>query len=362
MTVVRGVDVGRPMVGGPIEGVELLGSSELLEHPKLRSVGNGEVTALVAAHEGRTMDGAWLDRMGVERRRWASTPGRSAEDDAVTTDELLAAAAAAAIESAGIDRRDVDLMIAATTTTSRLTTSMGAAAAGRLGMRCATFELRAGCASAAAALITGYAHAAIGAECIVVTAAETLSKVCPPTGPLPYLAGDGGGAAVLVRTGRSGHGMTASWMSADGSLHRLAGAPGELPPRQVDLDRRRYTLLMDRRFDEAAAPWWPIGPSEVLAASATAPGEVDAIVLNQANRPRLVETAFDIGVDAGSVVDVVSETANAGAASMMVALHRARSEVGDRAGDAGDNGSDGPRILVGAVGGGLSAASLLIRP
>src|SRR5690606_19888998 len=112
---------------------------------------------------------------------------------------LLAGAAAAALADAGLGVADVDLLIAATTTTSRLTTSMASMAGGRLGHVGASFELRAGCASAAVALVMAYGQLAVGAECVVVTSAETLSKVAPRGGPLPYVAADGAGAVVLVR-------------------------------------------------------------------------------------------------------------------------------------------------------------------
>lgn len=340
------------VIGGPVPGVAIAGTAAYVPERGLRLVTNPEVDEVVARHGGRPMSPEWIERMGVSERRWSAVPGEPAAADAVATDELLAGAATAAIEAAGVDRGDVDLLIAATTTTSRLTTSMASVAAGRLGLRCAAFELRAGCASASVALATAYAQLAVGASCVVVTAAETLSNVAPGTGPLPYVAADAAAAVVLVRSDDTERGLMGSWISGDGSASSLAGAPGALPPRGDELDADRYRLIADRRFDEAAAPWWTEGPTKVLSATGVAPGAVDAFVANQASRERIRGAAASAGIVEAAVVDVVAETANAGCASQLVALDRARSD---------GRAAAGTTVMLSAVGGGLNAATLLLR-
>lgn len=342
----------RAVVGRAVPGIAVAGTG-IYAPAGLRRVGNDEVHAVVRSHGGRPMDDAWVDDAGVVERAWSAVPGERAAADAVTTDELLAGSAAAALDDAGIDAHQVDLLIAATTTTSRLTTSMAAMAGGHLGIRCAAFELRAGCASSTYGLAVAAAQLAVGAECVVVTSAETLSKAAPGAGPLPYLAADGAAAVVLVRSDDPARGLLASWSSGDGSAATLAGAPGALPPHLDDLEADRYRLVADRRFDAAAAPWWPVGPAAVLEAAGVAPGAVDAFVTNQAHRARFRGAAAAVGVDAGAVVDVIAETANCGAASQFIALDRAR-----RDGRAGA----GSTVLLSAVGGGLSAAAVLLRP
>lgn len=343
----------RASVGRGVDGVGILGTAAIIPENGARTVGNDEIDRLLAQRGHRPMSPDWLATMGVDRRLWTCVPGDRPAADAATTDSLLADALDATITDAGLGRHDVDMVIAATTTTSRLTTSMGAVAAGRLGMKCAAVEVRAGCASAAYGLATAYAHLAIGAGCVVVVAAETLTKVAPGAGPPAYLAGDGAAGVLLARSDAPGTGLLASWLSADGSLSGLAGPPGALPPNQADLDDERYRLVMDKRFDDAAGPWWPIGPTAVLDAAGLEAGTVDAMVMNQANRARLVHTGAVVGVPAVAVIDVVGETANAGAASMLVALDRAR-----RTGQAGP----GSTVLIAGVGGGLCAAALLLRP
>lgn len=343
----------RAMVGRGVDGVAVLGTATVIPDHGARTVDNAEIDQRLTARGQRPMPAPWLAAMGVERRLWTCVPGDPPPEDAATTDSLLADAIVATLADAGVDRADVDMVVAATTTTARLTTSMAAVATGRLGMRCAAMEVRSGCASAAYGLATAYAHLGLGAGCVVVVAAETLTKVAPGAGPPAYLAGDGAAGVLLARTDAPGRGLLASWLSGDGSLSALAGPPGALPPNRADLDGDRYRLVLDRRFDDAAGPWWPLGPAAVLDAAGLRADAVDAMVLNQANRPRLVRTAEQLGVPGPAVVDIVAETANSGAASMLVALDRAR-----RSGLAGP----GDTVLVAGVGGGLCAGALLLRP
>lgn len=341
------------MVGRGVDGVAILGTASVVPEHGARTVDNAEIDQLLTGRGQQPMPADWIERMGLRRRLWTCIPGQPPAENAATTESLLAAAIVATLADARIERQDVDMVVAATTTTSRLTTSMAAVATGRLGMRCATMELRSGCASAAYGLATAYAQLALGAGCVVVVAAETLTKVAPGSGPATYLAGDAAAGVVLARTDATGSGLLASWLSGDGSLSALAGPPGALPPNRADLDGDRYRLVIDKRFDDAAAPWWPVGPTTVLQAAGVKAEDLDAMVLNQANRFRLRQTAEKVGVPADALVDVVAETANAGAASMLVALDRARHS---RRADPGDT------VLVAGVGGGLCAGALLLHP
>lgn len=343
----------RPVTGGMVPGVGIVGTAEYVPERGMRVVTNEEVHAVLRERGERTMAEDWLAAAGVERRRWTCVPGETAPDGSPTTDELLAGAAATALDDAGIGRSDVDLLIAATTTTSRLTTSMAAVAGGRLGVRCGAFEVRAGCASAAYAMALAYSQLAAGAECVVVTSAETLTKVAPRGGPIPYVAADGAAAVVLVRVDDPDRGLLGSWLCGDGAASALAGAPGELPPTLAELESDRYRLVADRRFDEAAAPWWAAGPPAVLAATGIDAGAVDAFVANQANTARIHGSAASAGLRDDAVVDVVAETANAGAASQLIALDRARRD---------GRAAPGRTVMLSAVGGGISAATLLLRP
>ncbi|MBA3524122.1 MAG: hypothetical protein H0T85_06140 [Geodermatophilaceae bacterium] len=335
-----------------VPGVAVAGTAAYAPDRGARVVDNDEVVAVIRRHGGEPLRAEWVQAMGVQRRLWTCVPGEVADDDAATTDAMLAGAIDAAVADAGLSLGDVDLVIAATTTTSRLTTSMASVATGHLGLRCATMELRAGCASGAYGLATAYAQLAVGAEVVVVAAAETLSKVAPGVGPAPYLAGDGAAAVVLTRSDDTGRGLLASWLSGDGTLSALAGPPGALPPRAADLAADRYRLVMDRRFDEAAAPWWPVGPIAVLEQAGVPAADIRAMLMNQANRVRITETAATVGVEPDALVDIVGETANAGAASMLIALDRARRD---------GRATDGATVLVAGVGGGLGAGALALR-
>ncbi len=156
-----------------------------------------------------------------------------------------------------------------------------------------------------------------------------------------------------TRTDDAARGLLGSWSGGDGSASPLAGAPGALPPRAADLAADRYRLVADKRFDEAARPWWSRGPSDVLGACGLTGAQVGAFVTNQASRARMFESAASAGIDAGAVVDVIGETANAGCASQLIAFDHARRD--HRAGP-------GSVVMLSAVGGGINAVTLALRP
>ena len=336
----------------PVEGVELVAAA-LTEEAGGERVDNERVHALVTANGGTRADPAWLERIGVRERWWTGEPGGERLTGAPTTEDLLTSAAAAALDRAGLRPDEVEVLIAATTTPSRLTSSMATVVSGRLGIRGMAFELRAGCPSALHALAVGYSLLSTGATTVLVTAAETLSRVAPGTGPLPYLAADGGGAVVLARTGRKGSGLRGGVLGNDGSLADRVGAPGRLPPTAADLDADRYRLEFGDGYQDAASAAWRQVPCAGLTAVGASPGEISAMVANQPGRPRVHEAAIGAGLDPSVAVDVMARTANSGSASFMAALTCALERRTD--------GAPHP-LLLASVGGGLSYGALVVDP
>src|SRR5512141_1582522 len=117
---------------------------------------------------------AWIvERTGIRERRIAG-PDESTATLAVT-------AAAAAIKSAGLTPSEIDLLIIATQSPEQPMPHTGAFVGDRLGLRCGSFDLAAGCRNA---LLVG---------------AETVSRLMDPADrSTTILFGDGAGAAVIV--------------------------------------------------------------------------------------------------------------------------------------------------------------------
>lgn len=341
------------MTVGAVAGVAVAGTG-CAEAVGARRVDNDEVDAVVRANGGRPVPRGWLDGMGLRSRQWTATPGGGPLPGAPTTEDLLTQAAAAALDVAGVAAREVDVLVSATTTPSRLTSSMGTVVGGRLGTTRMAIELRAGCPSALHGIVVAAAQLAAGASVAVITAAETLSRVAPGTGPLAYAAGDGAAAAVLVRTDDTSVGIGGGVLGSDGSLSDLVGVPAQLPPRREDVEGDRFRLGFGPGYDEAAMSRWRSVGAAALDAAGTAPSSVCRLVANQAGRERLAAAATGAGVDPGAVVDLMGTTANSGSASFMAAL--------DAAHRADGTDSPGAGWLLVSVGGGLSYGALVVSP
>ncbi len=316
-----------------------------------RAVSNDEVDRLVRDHGGRVADRDWLERNGLDTRRWTAAPGGQRLDGASETDQLLTAATQRAMDAAGISASDVDVLVTATTTPSRYTSAMATMVSGRLGITGMALDVRAGCPSALHAFVVAANQLRAGASVAVVAAAEALSGVAPGVGPLAYLAGDAAAAVVLTATDDPSRGILGGWVGNDGTVADQVGTPGSLPPSPATGDCDFRLRFGDGYDDVARKAWGSIGRAAVDAAGVE-PRRIGAFVSNQAGRERVRDAAEAAGVRDDVVVDVMGATANAGGASFLVALdeaHRRR------------RGGDEPWLLV-SVGGGLSYLGVVIRP
>ena len=333
---------------GAVPGIRVAATATA-EEAGGRRVGNDEVDDVVRAGGGEPAAAGWAEHLGLRSRWWTARPGGAQFPGAPATEDLLVDATARALDAAGVAATAVDVFVAATTTPSRLTSSMATAATGRLGIGGMAVEVRAGCPSALHGLVIAAAQLALGAEVAVVAAAETLSAVAPGTGPLAYLAGDGGAAAVLVRD-PTARGLAPAVLGNDGTLADEVGAPAPLPPTRERLEGDGYRLRFGDGYDGPARAAWEAVGADALAAAEVPAGWIGAVVANQPGRPRLHAAATAAGVDPAAVVDVVGRTANSGSAGFLTALDATCGQH-----------REGPWLLV-SVGGGLSWAGAVLWP
>ncbi len=134
-----------------------------------------------------------------------------------TTSFMATEAAKAAIENAGIDVREIDLILLATLSPERATPSMSCIVQDKIGAVNATcFDLNAACSGFVYALQTADAYIKAGmAKTALVIGAETLSKLVDwKDRSTCILFADGAGAAVVTE---SDHGIISSVTHSDGS-------------------------------------------------------------------------------------------------------------------------------------------------
>lgn len=314
-----------------------------------REVGNDEL----AARLGVTPD--WIERRtGIRARRFA--------DATTPTSALAAEAARGALADADTDPSEVDAFLVATYTPDHQIPATAPLAAARLGLTCPAFDVNAACSGFVYALATAAGLIATGARRVLVAGAETASTLTDPGDRTVHpLFGDGAGA-VLLRAGEPDEGgaLLAFDLGADGTGAASLIAPGSASKARLGTDTERpqpdpsaYYMAMDGRevFLQAVAHM-TASSRAALDRAGLKSSEVDRICGHQANIRILRAVADELGADHDRLLVDLDRTGNTGAASIPLALDRARRE---------GRLEGGHTVLLTAFGGGFTWGSALLR-
>jgi 3-oxoacyl-[acyl-carrier-protein] synthase-3 len=272
----------------------------------------------------------WIrTRTGIsERRVGGTTVGLSVE------------AGRAAIERSGVDPASIDAVLLATTTPD-IQWGNAALVQDQLGLRCGAVDMNAACTGFMYALVAAHGMIAIGAQKILVIGTDTLSRITDPNdrGTAPLFA-DGAGAVVLEAT--DGPGQLLSWdLDADGSASKILWAEvgGLIQMEGKGVFRRAVRIMVDS------------AEKSMRHAGVTA-DDIALVVPHQANI-RIIQAACErLGIGMERASCVLDRTGNTSSASIPLALA-----------DALDRGriADGDLVLLVGFGGGMTAASALLR-
>src|SRR5712671_2499805 len=215
----------------------------------LRVVGTGSyvpdgVVTNDHLHQRLGFDSDWIvKRTGILERRHA-LPHQA-------TSDLCHEASARCIENAGVDKKDIDLIVLATFTPDMAFPSTACLLQDRLKLSCAAIEVEAACAGFMYALITAAAYVVSGAsDLALVVGGDCNSRVLNPDDIKTYpLFGDGAGAVLLAR-GRPDQGLLSFSLGADGGGGDLLSRPAcgsRLPPTPELLAKGMHYMQMDGR-------------------------------------------------------------------------------------------------------------------
>src|SRR5205823_11967694 len=124
------------------------------------------------------------------------------------TSDLCHEASVRCIDSAGVKKQDIDLVVLGTFTPDMSFPSTACLLQDRLKLCCPAIEIEAACAGFMYALITGAAYVASGAsELALIVGGDCNSRILNPDDIKTYpLFGDGAGAVLLTR-GRPDQGL-----------------------------------------------------------------------------------------------------------------------------------------------------------
>jgi 3-oxoacyl-[acyl-carrier-protein] synthase-3 len=289
-----------------------------------------------------------IERTGIRERRIAG-PGE-------TTSSLGIAAAKAALDHAGVDAKDIDLIILATSTPDNTFPATAAIIQAGLGITTgAAFDVQAVCSGFVYALTTADAFLRAGtASSALVVGSETFSRILDWSDRgTCVLFGDGAGAVVVrarddTGDGLSQRGIHASVIRSDGRYKDklyVDGGPsttrtvGVLRMEGKDVFRHAVTNISDVMH-------------ETLNLAGITGAEIDWFVPHQANARILDGAARKFGIPTDRVVITLDTHGNTSAASIPLALDVAVKDGRIRPGD---------MVLMEAMGGGFTWGAVLAR-
>jgi 3-oxoacyl-[acyl-carrier-protein] synthase-3 len=275
-------------------------------------------------HQRLGFDSDWIvKRTGILERRHA-LPHQA-------TSDLCHEAARRCIDQAGVDPKDIDLVLLGTFTPDMSFPSTACLVQDRLKLSAAAVDLQAACAGFMYALITGAAYVASGAsDLALVIGGDCNSRILNPTDVMTYpLFGDGAGAVLLAR-GRPDQGFLSFSLGADGSGGDLLSRPAcgsRLPPAPEHITKGLHYMHMDGR----AVFRWAVAIlcdtiQDVLKAANLTPQDVALYIPHQANI-RIINAAIDVlHIPRSRVFNNLDRYGNTSAGSVALALDEAYAE------------------------------------
>ena len=307
-------------------------------HVPERVVTNGELSQLVD-----TSDEWIVERTGIRERRIAA--------DSEALSDLSLPAARGALEQAGLDGKEIDLLIVATVTPDMMFPSTAAILADQLGAsEAAAYDLSAGCTGFMYGLAQAYGMVAGGlSRRALVVGGDVLSRILDWTDrSTVVLFGDGAGAVVIEPAEEAG--FLAFELGADGAGGEHLWLPGSGSRKFEDPDQ--FVKMNGREVFKFATRVLVQSGEAVLERGGTRVEDVDVYVPHQANMRIIDHATKKLGIPSERVVINVDRYGNTSSGSIPLALAEAQQDGRLQVGSL---------VLMTGMGAGLTWGSALMR-
>jgi 3-oxoacyl-[acyl-carrier-protein] synthase III len=305
-----------------------------------RVLTNAELSTLVD-----TSDEWIMERTGIRERRIA------APEQALT--DLALPAAQAALAQAGVEGKDLDLLLCATVTPDMMFPTSSALLADTLGARdAAAYDLLAGCTGFMYALAQAYGMLAAGlAERALVVGGDVLSKILDWTDRSTLvLFGDGAGAVVLEKVERPG--FLGFELGADGGGGIHLSLPGSGSRTMDEATGNGYVHMNGREVFKFATRVLVSSAEAVLERCGVSVEAVDVYIPHQANVRILDHAVQKLGIPRERMIVNVDRYGNTSSGSIPLALAEAQADGRLKEGDL---------VLMTGMGAGLTWGSALME-
>ena len=289
----------------------------------------------------------WIrSRTGIERRHVVA-------DDETNLD-LCERAARNALQAAGVEPKDIDLVIVGTTTPDQVFPNMACLLQQRLDIHgCMALGLEAACTGFIYGLSVADKFIRTGsAKRALVLGAETLSRMVDwKDRNTCVLFGDGAGAVVLEASDQPG--ILSTHVHADGQYADLLYFPSGVSKRPEDFHHRRdYIQMKGNEVFKVAVTKLGEVAQETLDANGIKGEQLDWLIPHQANLRIIEGTARKLKLPMERVILTVQDHGNTSAASVPMAL-----DVAVRDGRI----KRGQTLLLEAFGGGFTWGAALVK-
>ncbi|HEV2296640.1 MAG TPA: beta-ketoacyl-ACP synthase III [Tepidisphaeraceae bacterium] len=326
----------------PDYGAIITGTGSFVPEKRLT---NDELSRMVDTND------EWItQRTGIRERRIAG-PGES-------TATLATHAARRALDAAGLEPKEIDLVLCGTITPEMAFPSTACFVAAALGMTTTpAFDVAAACSGFLYTLDIGVAYIQSGRyKNILVIGAETLSRITDYTDRSScILFGDGAGAVVLQRSNDPKQGVIYSSLHADGSgWEMLCCKPGSRFPIEESLvaDGSQYIKLKGREVYKFAVQRFEELIEDAMRKCELTKDTLSLIVPHQVNQ-RIIDSAMDkLGMGPEKAFVNIDKYGNTSAASIPIALDEAVR---------GGKIKSGDTIIFVAFGAGLTWANAVVK-
>jgi 3-oxoacyl-[acyl-carrier-protein] synthase-3 len=306
-----------------------------------RVVTNDELAAQVDTTD------EWIQaRTGIKQRHIAA--------DGELTSDLAIQAANRAMAAAGVEGKDIDLIVLATATPDHTFPSTATTVQAAIGMQGgAAFDVQAVCSGFIFALATADNFIKAG-QCkrALVIGAETFSRILDwEDRTTCVLFGDGAGALVLEASegeGPDATGILSTHLHSDGRFKEMLYVDGGPSATQTV----GHLRMQGREVFKHAVTNLSNVVLEALEANGLEADAIDWLVPHQANQRIISGAARKLKMDPAKVVTTVSSHANTSAASVPLALDVAVRDGRIKPGDL---------LLLEAMGGGFTWGASLLR-
>jgi len=309
-------------------------------HVPDRIVTNDELSTIV-----ETSNEWIMERTGIRERRIA------APEEAFT--DLALPAARTALAQAGLEGKDIDLLLCATVTPDMMFPTSSALIADTLGAQDAgAYDLLAGCTGFMYALVQAYGMIAAGlAERALVVGGDVLSRILDWTDrSTVVLFGDGAGAVVLEKVDKPG--FLGFELGADGGGGIHLSLPGSGSRKLEDGTGNGFVHMNGREVFKFATRVLVSSAEAVLERCGLTVADVDLYVPHQANVRIMDHAAQKLGIPKERMVVNVDRYGNTSSGSIPLALAEAQAEGRLKEGDL---------VLMTGMGAGLTWGSALME-